>query len=89
MKVLFYKCNCSMLVTLGVSGIGGPIPGDEENQESDIILGILRNGRNNILIKDFRTCQESRGRSKAHNRVSILHKEGVPGRHIEPWLFFK
>ena len=39
-----------MLVTLGVSGIGGPIPGDEENQESDNILGILRNGRNNILI---------------------------------------
>ena len=29
-----------MLVTLGVAGVGGPIPViDEENHENDIILG--------------------------------------------------
>ena len=41
----------SMLVTLGVAGVGGPIPViDEENRENDIILGTVgsRNDRLNF-----------------------------------------
>ena len=37
-----------MLVTLGVAGVGAPIPDDEDNQNNDIILGIVGNFEFNV-----------------------------------------